>query len=173
MPEIIFGISLLNICYIYFLFEIMKRFLLLLTFLLFITCDVLPPDRPVYRPGSSNSTSSNAANNERSEFAALMEKDKINKKHVNAEVLTYLLNDTDPAESHTAAVIENTSGCDIIVRMVGISNNQIYNLPISAHTKNQFVVQKGNYTVKSNICGGNYYSQKYLTDPLILKLSAK
>ncbi|WP_376751227.1 DUF6759 domain-containing protein, partial [Kaistella carnis] len=39
------------------------------------------------------------------------------------------------------------------------------------HSKNQFVVKKGSYTLKSKICGANYYSQKNLSDPLILKLS--
>ena len=91
---------------------------------------------------------------------------------MNAEVLTYLLNDPDPKETHTAAVFENASRCDIIVRMVGISTDEIYNLPIRANSKNQFVVKKGNYTLKSSICSANYYSQKNVTEPLILKLSS-
>ena len=121
--------------------------------------------RPTYPQNSSNTI------NENKEFATLLEKDQFNKKKINAEVLTYLLNDSDPQENSTAAVIENTSSCNIILRLVGIQNNQIYNLPISRDSKNQFVILKGNYTLKSNICGAKYYSQKNILEPLILKLS--
>lgn len=143
----------------------MKSFYLLLLLLLFVQCDTLPTRYPVRNPNSTTiSTSGN-------EFKTLWDQDQINKNKVTAEVLTYLLNDSDHAETHTAAVIENTSRCDIIIRMVGISVNEIYNLPIRANSKNQFVIKKGNYTLKSAICGANYYSQKNLTEPLILKLS--
>lgn len=90
---------------------------------------------------------------------------------MNAEVLTYLLNDDDPKDKQTAAVIENISSCNIILRLVGINNNVIYNLPIARNSKNQFVIDKGNFTLKSNVCGAKYYSQKNIKDPLILKLS--
>lgn len=146
----------------------MKRFYFVLLLLLLVSCDILPTNNPVYNPNSTNSSTSSS----NSEFKNLWEKDQINKKKVNAEVLTYLLNDSDPAETHTAAVIENASRCDIIVRIVGISSDEIYNLPIRALSKNQFVIKKGNYTLKSSLCGANYYSQKNILDPLILKLSS-
>lgn len=147
----------------------MKGLYLLLSFLFLMSCEMIPTGNSIYRPNNSQ-TSSNTINENR-EFSALLEKDQFNKKKVNAEVLTYLLNDSDPQEKSTAAVIENTSNCNIIVRLVGIQSNQIYNLPISRNSKNQFVILKGNYTLKSNICGAKYYSQKDIIDPLILKLS--
>lgn len=147
----------------------MKGLYLLLSFLFLMSCEMIPIGNSIYRPTNSQ-TSSNTINENR-EFSALLEKDQFNKKKINAEVLTYLLNDSDPQEKSTAAVIENTSNCNIIVRLVGIQSNQIYNLPISRNSKNQFVILKGNYTLKSNICGANYYSQKNIIDPLILKLS--
>lgn len=147
----------------------MKGLYLLLSFLFLMSCEMIPTGNSIYRPINSQ-TSSNTINENR-EFSALLEKDQFNKKKINAEVLTYLLNDSDPQEKSTAAVIENTSNCNIIVRLVGIQSNQIYNLPISRNSKNQFVILKGNYTLKSNICGANYYSQKNIIDPLILKLS--
>lgn len=147
----------------------MKGLYLLLSFLFLMSCEMIPTGNSIYRPTNSQ-TSSNTINENR-EFSALLEKDQFNKKKINAEVLTYLLNDSDPQEKSTAAVIENTSNCNIIVRLVGLQSNQIYNLPISRNSKNQFVILKGNYTLKSNICGANYYSQKNIIDPLILKLS--
>ena len=147
----------------------MKRFLLLFSFFLLMSCEVMPPTNTIYRrlPPNTGGTSLN----ENKEFATLIENDQINKKRVNAEVLTYLLNDSDSREKQTAAVIENTSRCDIILRLVRLSNDKIYNLPIRRNSKNQFVIEKGKYTLKSNICGANYYSQKEIIEPLILKLS--
>lgn len=150
----------------------MKRFFLLSLFLLLMSCEILPVGNTVYRPNSGYPQNSSNTNNEGQEFENLMEKDLINKKRVNAEVLTYLLNDDDPNDKKTAAVIENLSSCNIILRLVGINNNLIYNLPIKRNSKNQFVISKGNFTLKSNVCGAKYYSQKNITDPLILKLSA-
>ncbi|WP_376751225.1 DUF6759 domain-containing protein, partial [Kaistella carnis] len=97
---------------------------------LVLSCDALPMTNPVYRPYPSAS-SSGSSTNENKEFTSLMQKDAINKKRVTAEVLTYLLNDTDSKDLSTAAVIENTSNCDIILRLVGINSNEIYNLPIA------------------------------------------
>ena len=147
----------------------MKGLYLLLSFLFLMSCDMIPVGNTIYRP--TNSQTSSSTINENREFSVLLEKDQINKKKINAEVLTYLLNDSDPQEKSTAAVIENTSSCNIILRLVGVQNNQIYNLPISRNSKNQFVILKGNYTLKSNICGAKYYSQKNIVEPLILKLS--
>ena len=139
------------------------RLIFLCAFLfILLSCDVLPSGS-VYR--------STSASNERNEFATLMAKDKINKDRVTAEVLTYLLNDSDSSQPRTAVVITNNSNCDMILRMVRVNKNGVYNLPIARNSKNQFVVEKGNYTLKSQICNANYYSQKKITEPLILTLS--
>ena len=108
--------------------------------------------------------------NEDLEFAELMEKDQIDKNRVTADVLTYLLNDPEDEDRNTAAVIENSAACNIIVRFTGISNGKIYNLPVHKMGKNHFIIEKGTYTVKSEICTTDYYSHKFITEPLILKL---
>ena len=139
-----------------------KIYLLVLVFLM-IQCDVVPNSG--YRTNNPGSV------DEGKEFADLMEKDQIDKNKKTAEVLTYLLNDTDPADPYTVAVIDNLSGCNIIVRLVAVKGNQIYNLPVPKNSKNQFVIYKGSYTMKSNVCAAKYYSQKQISAPLILKLS--
>ncbi|WP_052252064.1 DUF6759 domain-containing protein [Kaistella solincola] len=139
--------------------------------LFFLSCEVLPPGSVYRSPAGQAPTNASAPKNEGSEFDQLMAKDQIDKRKVTAEVLTYLLNDPDPTEKQTGAVIENKSNCNIIIRLVGINSTKIYNLPIPRQSKNQFVIDKGNYTLKSDICGANYYSQKDITEPLILKLS--
>ncbi len=157
-----------------FTVDLLKMKILYFFTLLFLlnSCDTMPVANTIYRPTTKYPQNAPLSNNENAEFSALLEKDQINKKRVNAEVLTYLLNDPDPAEKSTAAVIENSSRCDIIVRLVGIKNNHIYNLPIPRNSKNQFVIDKGTYTLKSKICGANYYSQKDIKNPLLLKLSS-
>ena len=141
----------------------MKFFRLLGVLSLISSCEILPSGS-VSRPTSPPSDESN-------EFATLMEKDKINKDKVTAEVLTYLLNESDSRESRTAVVVENKSNCDLIFRMVRLNSNLHYNLPVARNSKNQFVIEKGKYTLKSKVCNSNYYSQKSITEPLILKLS--
>lgn len=147
----------------------MKNTFLLFLLLTLFSCEIIPTTYPVYRPTSTTNPSTPSSGNE---FKTLWDKDQINKKKVNAEVLTFLLNDSDPKEKSTAVVIENISNCNIIVRMVNVNGNQIYNLPIPRNGKNQFVIEKGSYTLKSKICGANYYSQKNISEPLILKLSS-
>lgn len=146
----------------------MRALLLLPLFFLFSGCEVIPVKYPVYGPTSSTG---NPGSSESREFEDLWAKDQVNKKKETAEVLTYLLNETDIHDAYTGAVITNESNCNIIVRMVAIKGEQIYNLPIKPKSKNQFKILKGTYTLKSKICGANYYSQKFITDPLVLKLS--
>lgn len=143
----------------------MKYYFLFLLLFFVVQCDIMPSANPVY-PSKTTVLKS-----ENKEFEELMEKDQINKKQVIAEVLTYLLNDDDSNDPKTAAVIDNNSSCDIILRLVEIQGNRIYNLPIPKHSKNQFVIYKGNYTMKTNVCAAKYYSQKQISAPLILKLS--
>lgn len=136
-------------------------------FCLFIlnACDIMPSNNTIYRPASTSSSS------EKREYDLLIEKDKVNKLSVNAEVVTYLLNETESEDKITAIVIDNNSSCDLILRLVEMRTNQIYNLPVPRNAKNQFVIKKGNYTLKSNVCAARYYSQKYISEPLILALS--
>ena len=147
----------------------MKSISALLNFLIVTSCEVLPLNSPA--SGNYPKQSTNNTSNESKEFADLMASDKIDKKKVTAQVLTYLLNDTDPKDTKTAAVITNESNCDIIVRLVGTQNNKFYNLPVSKNSKNQFVIEKGGYTLNSNVCGAKYYSQKIIVEPLIITLS--
>ena len=140
-----------------------KIYLLVLGFLM-IQCDVVPNSG--YRTNNPGSV------DESKEFADLMEKDQTDKNKKTAEVLTYLLNDTDPADPYTVAVIDNLSGCNIIVRLVAVKGNEIYNLPVAKNSKNHFKIAKGSYTMRSNVCESKYYSQKLINEPLILKLSA-
>lgn len=149
--------------------KIFNSFLAASVFALLLSCDARYSPY-VYGPGTASVP---VRPSESAEFAQLSQQYSTNKKQRTAQVLTYLLNDPDPAEMYTATVIENNSGCDIIVRFTGTSSTARYNLPIARFSKDQFIIEKGNYSLQSNICGAGYFSQKQVVEPLILKMSAK
>lgn len=149
----------------------MKRLTLiwLIGLLLFLVqCSANPTYPTIYRPVNSSTTTSTA---EAREFAELYAKDQLNKTNETADVLNYLLNDEDLSDLNTALVLENTSNCNIIVRMVHVDGKRIYNLPVPKNSKNHFKIAKGNYTMKANVCHAKYYSQKSISESITLKIS--
>ncbi|TXF77189.1 DUF6759 domain-containing protein [Chryseobacterium sp.] len=143
----------------------MNKFLVLFFVVFLTSCKTVETQFPA---GKSATVSENS---EAREFYELTELEKKGKNLRTAEVLTYLLGDDDVEDPFTAVVIDNFSNCDIIVRIVEINGNEIYNLPISKGGKNYLKIRKGNYTLKAKMCSAQYYSQKQIVEPLILKLS--
>lgn len=149
----------------------MKRFsaIWLIGLLFFLVqCNANHTSTTVYRPDNASTPTST---DEAPEFADLVAKDQLNKTNETADVLNYLLNDEDPNDPNTALVLENTSGCNIIVRMVHVDGNCIYNLPVPKNGKNHFKIAKGNYTLKANVCHAKYYSQKHISESITVKIS--
>lgn len=149
----------------------MKRFsaIWLIGLLFFLVqCNANPTSTTVYRPDNASTPTST---DEAPEFADLVAKDQLNKTNETADVLNYLLNDEDPNDPNTALVLENTSGCNIVVRMVHVDGNRIYNLPVPKNGKNHFKIAKGNYTLKANVCHAKYYSQKHISESITVKIS--
>lgn len=121
-------------------------------------------------PGTPNPTST-TKQSKTHEFDKLWTEDQLNKDQKTAAVLNYLLNNPDPRDPKTAIVIENSSDCDLIMRLLNTDTSESYNLPVRRKSKNQFIISKGSYTLKSTICTAQYYSQKNIVEPLVLKLS--
>ncbi len=101
------------------------------------------------------------------EFGQLMIQDSINKMDTAAESLDLLLNGS-PMDNHVSLLINNNSNCDIIVRFAGDST---YNVPVRKNFRNFVVLEKGNYTVTSNLCFTRYAVRKTLMDSSTLTLS--
>ncbi len=101
------------------------------------------------------------------EFGQLMIQDSINKMDTAAESLDLLLNGS-PMDNHVSLLINNNSNCDIIVRFAGDST---YNVPVRKNFRNFVVLEKGNYTVTSNLCFTHYAVRKTLMDSSTLTLS--
>ena len=107
---------------------------------------------------------------EKTEYEQLMERDEADKQTRTAKVLNYLMNSESPADPNTAVVVDNFTNCNIIVRIVG---KKTYNLPVPKGGKNFLIVEKGNYTLRSELCKSTYYSQKVIKETLLLKLSER
>ncbi len=108
-----------------------------------------------------------AERSEAYEFGQLMIQDSINKMDTAAESLDLLLNGS-PLDNHVSLLINNNSKCNIIVRFAG---DTTYNVPVRRKFRNFVVLEKGNYTVTSNLCSTRYAVRKTLMDSSTLTLS--
>ncbi|PIE50435.1 MAG: hypothetical protein CSA38_03265 [Flavobacteriales bacterium] len=120
--------------------------------------------RNIYaRRGSRGSSSSEE------EFNRLMSEQSIAKDQKTLEVLNKLF-DNDPSSKDTIVLIENKSDCNIVVVMEK-NNGEEFKLPIPANNENTIVIPKGDYILRSNVCGGTYSSEKTINKSLIIALN--
>lgn len=76
--------------------------------------------------------------------------------------------DQDPNAKDAIILIKNNSNCNIIIRIQG---HKEYRLPIYKNSNDTIVLQKGEYTFKSNICGSNYNVKKNIMNNFEVNLS--
>lgn len=106
--------------------------------------------------------------NEEDEFKKLMVESSPNHKQKTVNLLNTLFNE-DPGEAKAVLLIRNRSKCNIVMRVDGIVEK--YNLPIPAVGENFIVIDKGDYFLKSNVCGTAYSSKKKLLKGIIVDLN--
>lgn len=109
----------------------------------------------------------NPEEKEFNELIAITNPEEHKKKTVN--VLNSLF-DNDPNAKEVVVIIENKSNCNIIVRMEG-TNGKKYNLPVPTQKENSILIEKGDYTFTSLVCGANYISKKEIQKTLMVTLS--
>jgi hypothetical protein len=139
-----------------------KVILLCVIVLIFNSCE--STNYPSIR---STSLPSNNVSNSQNNFEVLIAKDKIGKLQRNGEIVNQLLNE-QPSDRSAAITIENTTNCNIIVRISGVKN---YLLPIYKNDKNFILIDKGSYTFSSDFCRAKYYKQKSITESVVITLS--
>lgn len=83
-----------------------------------------------------------------------------------ARVLTHLFNN-DPNKKEAYVEIMNKSKCNIIVQFKG---RKFYNLNVNANTKNYLLVDKGSYTLSTDVCNAKYTSSKNINRDITLTL---
>lgn len=135
----------------------MKPIFYLLTMcFIVLSCDSL------FFPGMENTGSSypriSGNISEQAEFKRLMQQDSINKGQKSANAVNVLLDDN----TNKASVrFVNNSNCNIIVRFSGIRS---YSLPVRKRGENFIVIDKGNYTLSSNLCNSIYSTRAIIND---------
>ncbi len=63
----------------------------------------------------------------------------------------------DITRKEAILLFKNNSDCNIVLRIEG---KDYYNLAVPAHGENFIVINKGSYTLSSNVCDMKYISQK-------------
>ena len=96
-------------------------------------------------------------------------KDGVNDKQKRAaELLNHLFN-TDPSSKEAYVQIVNKSKCNLIVKFSG---RKFYNLDVPANNQNYILVNKGNYTLTTNVCDAKYSSVKNIGKDIVVTLNA-
>lgn len=84
-------------------------------------------------------------------------------------VLNHLF-DNNPNKKEAYVQIINKSKCNLIVKFDG---KKFYNLDVAANNKNYILIDKGNYTLTTNICDAKYTSSKNINGDIVLTLKKK
>lgn len=100
---------------------------------------------------TGSETSLNFVDTELEEFDMLMKINPVEHKNNTVKVLNALF-DNDPNSKESIVLIENRSGCNMIMRIEGIGNTK-YRLAVPAKNDNTIVISKGDYLFSSLVCG--------------------
>lgn len=87
-------------------------------------------------------------------------------KHKTADLLTHIFNN-DPNKKEVYLSIFNETKCDLELLIKGKST---HTLKIPSMKTNFVLIDKGNYTLSTSVCGAPYYSTKSLYKDIEIKL---
>lgn len=85
------------------------------------------------------------------------------------DLLNHLFSN-NPNSREAYVSIENKSKCNLIVK---ISGKKFYNLEIPAKSQNFILVDKGSYTLTTNVCDAKYSSVKNINKDIVITLNSK
>jgi len=98
----------------------------------------------------------NSSSNDAEEFKKLLAETSDQHKDKTVKLLNAMF-DEDITKKEAVLLFRNNSDCNIILRIEG---KDFYNLAVPAHGENFIVLNKGSYTLNSNVCDVKYSSQK-------------
>lgn len=98
----------------------------------------------------------NSGSNDAEEFKKLLAETSDQHKDKTVKLLNAMF-DEDITKKEAVLLFRNNSDCNIILRIEG---KDFYNLAVPAHGENFIVLNKGSYTLNSNVCDVKYSSQK-------------
>lgn len=90
------------------------------------------------------------------EFKKLIAETSAEHKEKTVKLLNAMFNE-DITRKEAILLFKNNSDCNIVLRIEG---KDYYNLAVPAHGENFIVINKGSYTLSSNICDMKYISRK-------------
>ena len=95
---------------------------------------------------------------------------KVNAKtQQTADVLNHLFSN-DPNRKEAYLQIQNKSKCNMVVK---ISGKKFYNLDVKARGQSYILVDKGTYTLTTNVCDAKYSSVKNINKDMYVVLNSK
>jgi hypothetical protein len=98
----------------------------------------------------------NPNSEEAEEFKRLIAESSVEHKKKAVQLLNAMLNE-DITKKEAVLLFKNNSDCNIVLRIEG---KHFYNLAVPAHGENFIVIDKGSYTLNSNVCDAKYTSRK-------------
>jgi len=98
----------------------------------------------------------NSSSNDAEEFKKLLAETSDQHKDKTVKLLNAMF-DEDITKKEAVLLFRNNSDCNIILRIEG---KDFYNLAVPSHGENFIVLNKGSYTLNSNVCDVKYSSQK-------------
>lgn len=103
-----------------------------------------------------NSLMRNPSSEEAEEFKRLIAESSVEHKKKAVQLLNAMLNE-DISRKEAILLFKNKSDCNIVLRIEG---KDFYNLAVPARGENFIVINKGSYTLNSNVCDAKYTSKK-------------
>lgn len=109
----------------------------------------------------------NSSSSEAEEFKHLIA--STSKEHTDKTVklLNTMFNE-DISSKEVILLFKNNSECNLVLRIQG---KDFYNMAVPAKGENSIVINKGNYTLTSNVCDVVYSSQKDIKKSIFLTIN--
>ncbi|MDR6546827.1 hypothetical protein J2810_002896 [Chryseobacterium rhizosphaerae] len=103
---------------------------------------------------------------EAEEFKKLIAETSEEHKEKTVRLLNAMLSE-DITRKEAILLFKNNSDCNIVLRIEG---KDYYNLAVPAHGENVVVINKGSYTLSSNVCDLKYFSQKEIKKSIFITI---
>lgn len=114
-----------------------------------------------------NSVMRNSNSAEAEEFKRLITSASTEHKDKTAKLLNTMFNE-DISSKEVILLFKNQSDCNLVLRIQG---KNFYNMAIPSHGENFMVINKGTYTLTSNVCDVLYSSQKDIHKSIFLTIN--
>jgi len=114
-----------------------------------------------------NSIMKNSNSSDAEEFKKLIASTSTEHKDKTVKLLNAMFNE-DITSKEVILLFKNNSDCNLVLR---INGKNFYNMAVPAKGENFIVINKGSYTLTSNICDVLYSSQKDIKKSIFLTIS--